>query len=92
MKQRKKITRWPQIQQFFILVKYNIFKEGQTIFVKNTGKNQSVRVFIVAVYFQKSHIFTHNNQKLIHQTPSFSATVSMQHQKLQSVGSTDFML
>lgn len=54
-----------------------VFKEGQTVFVKNSGKNQPVRVFIVvAVYFKITHCKTHTtiNQKFIHQIPSFSAT------------------
>lgn len=51
-----------------------VFKEGQTVFAKNAGKNQPVRVFIVvAVYFQNHTLYTHRtiNQKFIHQTPVF---------------------
>lgn len=56
---------------------HTVFKESQTVFVKNTGKNQPARVFIVvAVYFQNHTLYTHTtiNQKCIHQTPNVLAT------------------
>lgn len=59
------------------------------MFVKNTGTNPPVRSFIVvAVYFQNQTLFTHTHQaiRFIQHTPDFSATGSVQHQKLQSVG------
>lgn len=47
-----------------------VFKEDQTIFVKNTGKNQPVRVFIgVAVYFQNHTFYTHTTIKNLFTKP-----------------------
>lgn len=51
-----------------------VFKEGQTVYAKNTGKNQSVRVFVVVVvYFQNHTLYTRTtiNQNLFTKPPVF---------------------
>lgn len=62
-----------QTQQSSTRWNITVFKVGQIIFVKNTGKSTSQGVYFCWCLFSKSYIvYTHNNpSKCIHQTPRF---------------------